>query len=191
MFGDKNSESDDIEHVDDASLHGLDDLASIIYEELRALAHRWLPSNNGEISLQPTALVHEAYLKLANNRRGEHWNDKRHFFYSAAAAMRQILIDHARKKRQIKNGFGLERSFLDSVAIEVGTDQTDLLALDEALDEFEQAYPERAHVMKLRFFAGLSYEQIADCSSISESTAKRYWRFARAWLHRRLSVASD
>jgi RNA polymerase sigma factor (TIGR02999 family) len=162
-------------------------LLPLVYDELRQLAANWLASENPGQTLQPTALVHEAFLRLVNDGAEMKWESKGHFFAAAATAMRRILIDNARRKKQIKNGGHLQRAFLESIEIGVSIHQLDLLSLDEALSEFESEHPDKAEIVRLRFFAGLTHDSIAKLLGISVITVKRHWRFARVWLYQKLN----
>ena len=162
-------------------------LLPLVYDELRRLAARWMAGENPGHTLQPTALVHEAFLRLLNNNDELRWDSKGHFFVAAATAMRRILIENARRKKQIKNGGHLERAFLSSFEIGVSPDQLDLLDLEDALKEFEREFPDKAVVVRLRFFTGLNYEQIAKSQGLAIITVKRHWRFAKVWLHRKMT----
>ena len=155
-------------------------LLPLVYAELRRLAAHKMAGENPGQTLQPTALVHEAWLKLVGlqNRR---WQDRNHFFAAAAEAMRRILTDNARRKLRQRHGGGRQRVELDDNAIATGADDQ-VLAVDEALEKFARLDPDRAEVVKLRYFVGLTFEEAAEVLGISEPTAKRYWAFARAWL---------
>jgi len=155
-------------------------LLPLVYAELRRLAAFKMAQENPGQTLQPTALVHEAWLKLVGqeNRR---WQDRNHFFAAAAEAMRRILTDNARRKLRQRHGGGRQHVELDDNAIATGADDQ-VLAVDEALEKFARLDPVRAEVVKLRYFVGLTFEEAADVLGISEPTAKRYWAFARAWL---------
>ena len=165
-----------------------DELLPLVYDELRLLAGQWLGSENAGHTLQPTALVHEAYLRLVGNKESQHWDNRRHFFAAAAKAMRRILIDHARRKKSLKRGGGLQRAFLESAAINVLDEMEDRLDLETALSEFDTEFPAQSQVLQLRLFSGMSHTEVAQTLGISDSTAKRHWRFARVWLHRRLAI---
>ncbi len=166
-------------------------LLPLVYEELRRLAARRLAQEKPGQTLQATALVHEAYLRLLDAERGRDWNSRGHFFAAAAEAMRRILVDNARRKRRPKHGGDQERIPLDAVALPVEDRFHDLLALDEALTRFAGQEPLKAEVVKLRYFAGLSVEEAAACLGISPITAKRYWAVARAWLYDALSDGEE
>ena len=160
-------------------------LLPLVYDELRRLAARKLVEEKPGQTLQATALVHEAYLRLIDGGRGRDWNGRGHFFAAAAEAMRRILVDNARRKRRPKHGGDRRRLPLDSIALPVEDRFHDLLALDEALTALAEREPLKAELVKLRYFAGLSVEEAAACLGISEVTAKRHWAVARARLYRR------
>jgi RNA polymerase sigma factor (TIGR02999 family) len=155
-------------------------LLPLVYDELRKLAARKLAREKPGQTLQATALVHEAYLRLVGDKQGHPFKDRGHFFAAAAAAMRRILIDNARRKRTGKRGGGLQRQPLETVA--APEPDEDLLALDEALEKLAARDPVKARLVELRYFAGLTGEQAAEVLGISPSTADRYWAYARAWL---------
>jgi RNA polymerase sigma factor (TIGR02999 family) len=161
-------------------------LLPLVYDELRRLAAARLAGEGAGHTLQPTALVHEAYLKLIGPDAQRPWNGRVHFFSAAAEAMRRILIDHARKKHRLRRGGGMKRVVLEDmddlalVADGGGTDE--LLALDEALNQLAAADPRKADLVRLRYFAGLTQEEAAELLGISRATADRHWAFARAWL---------
>ena len=161
-------------------------LLPLVYDELRRLAAQRLAGEGPGHTLQPTALVHEAYLKLVGADPQQPWNGRVHFFAAAAEAMRRILIDHARRKRRARRGGGKKRVELgDMDDIEMVAERgqaDDLLALDEALTQLAAADPRRAELVRLRYFAGLTLEQAAKLLGISRATADRHWAFARVWL---------
>ncbi len=166
-------------------------LLPLVYDELRRLAAQRLAQEKPGQTLQATALVHEAYLRLLDPERGQDWNSRGHFFGAAAEAMRRILVDNARRKRRPKHGGDRKRMPLDAVALPVEDRFHDLLALDEALTRFAGKEPLKAEVVKLRYFAGLSVEEAAACLGISPITAKRHWAVARAWLYDALSDGEE
>jgi RNA polymerase sigma factor (TIGR02999 family) len=168
-----------------------DQLLPLVYEELRKLAAQRLAQEKPGQTLQATALVHEAYLRLLNPGHGQDWNSRGHFFAAAAEAMRRILVDNARRKRRPKHGGDQKRVPLDAVALPVEDRFHDLLALDEALTKFAGQEPLKAELVKLRYFAGLSIDEAAACLGISSITAKRYWAVARAWLYDALSDGEE
>ena len=164
---------------------GADELTPLVYHELRRLAAAYLRRERPGQTLQATALVHEAYLRLAG--AGTPWQDKRHFVGIAARSMRQILVERARARGAQKRWAGLDRvSLTDALAL-AGQQDAMLPALDEALDRLEQVDAEQARIVELRFFAGLSIEETADALGMSPATLKRRWSLARAWLHRELT----
>jgi RNA polymerase sigma factor (TIGR02999 family) len=161
-------------------------LLPLVYEELRRLAAQKLSQEKPGQTLQATALVHEAWLRLAgpSRRVGEpKWEGARHFFSAAAEAMRRILIENARHKARVRHGGGCDRVHLDEVEIASPLPDGELLALHEALDRLAALDPRAAELVKLRFFAGLTQQQAADLLGLSRSTADRAWVFARAWLY--------
>jgi RNA polymerase sigma factor (TIGR02999 family) len=164
-------------------------LLPLVYDELRRLAAARLAGEKPGHTLQATALVHEAYLRLIDAGSEPTWENRRHFFAAAAEAMRRILIDHSRRKRRGKRGGGWRRLELESLELPAAARGEDLLALDEALDGLAQEAPLKAELVKLRFFAGLSVEEAAGCLGISRATADRYWAYARAWLYDRVRAA--
>ena len=165
------------------------DLLPLVYDELRRLAaHRLAQEKPGQ-TLEATALVHEAYLRLVDADRPPRWDSRGHFFAAAAEAMRRILVESARRKRSLKRGGDRGRQGLDEADLVVPEVREDLLALDEALDRLAGVDPVKADLVKLRYFAGLTVEEAAAALGISTSTADRYWAYARAWLHQ--EVAGD
>lgn len=168
--------------IDKGDTRAVDKLLPAVYQELRQLAARKLAREKPGQTLQPTALVHEAYLRLVG-AEGQSWKGKTHFFAAAAEAMRRILIENARRKGRLKRGAGRQRIDLDEVQMDLEDPSADILALDEALAKFEATDKAKADLVKLRYFAGLTVEQVAEVLGISERTAKRYWAYARAWLY--------
>jgi len=162
-----------------------EEVAPLVYDELRRIASAYMRRERPGQTIQATALVHEAYLRLAG--AGTPWHDKRHFVGIAARSMRQILVERARARGAQKRWGGLGRvSLSDSIAI--ANDQSDILpALDDALTRLEKIDPEQAKIVELRYFAGLSIEESAEALGMSPATLKRRWALARAWLHRDLS----
>ena len=158
-------------------------LLPLVYEELRKLAAQRLAQENPGQTLQPTALVHEAYLRVVGSNDAPHWNSRGHFFAAAAEAMRRILVDQARRKQTEKHGGKLNRLNLDDVDVAADSKSAELLALDEALTNFAAQEPIQAQLVALRFFAGLSVQESADALGISRATADRYWAYARTWLY--------
>jgi RNA polymerase sigma factor (TIGR02999 family) len=173
------------------------DLLPLVYQELRRLAAQRLANEQPGQTLQATALVHEAYLRLVGpagdtGASALRWDGRAHFFAAAAEAMRRILIDNARRKKRVKHGGDRERQDLDAVdpadlaEISTGVPSDDLLALDEALERFARMDPAKAELVKLRYFAGLTLEEAGRMLGISPATADRHWAFARAWLYKEI-----
>jgi RNA polymerase sigma factor (TIGR02999 family) len=142
-------------------------------------------------TLQATALVHDAYIRLVDVEKAQHWNSRGHFFAAAAEAMRRILVNRARDKGRLKRGGNRQRVDLDDVELTLVAPRDDILALDEALTRLAQRHPEKAELVKLRYFAGLTGDDAACALGISPATADRYWTFARAWLYRELAADGD
>jgi RNA polymerase sigma factor (TIGR02999 family) len=161
------------------------ELLPILYHELRQLAARKLASERPGQTLQPTALVHEAWLRLVGHDDPS-WDGRGHFFAAASEAMRRILIENARRKQRVKHGGGLERVDLEAVDVACAMPPEELLALDEALIELERVDPTGAKIVQLRFFGGLTPPQIAQTLGLSLATVGRSWAFSRAWLFRKL-----
>ena len=163
-----------------------EDLLPLVYDELRKLAAARLSFEADGHTLQPTALVHEAWLRLVGAEQHD-WRNRAHFFAAAAEAMRRILVDNARRKLALKRGARPERIDLDRVDVAAETDEESLLVMNEAIEKLAEHDPQSAELVKLRFFAGLAYDDAAKALGISERSAKRYWTFARAWLYRELA----
>ncbi len=163
-----------------------EDLLPLVYQELRKLAALKMADQPAGHTLQPTALVHEAYLRLLGAQQ-HRWQNSGHFYAAAAQAMRQILIDAARKKNRLKRGGDWRRLNLEEVHLAAETDPGGLLAVDEALADFEREDPAKAELVRLRFFVGLSLPEAAKALGLSLATAKRSWAFSRAWLYRHLT----
>jgi len=162
-----------------------DELLPLVYDELRRLAAAKMANEQPGQTLQPTALVHEAWLRLVGNEN-PNFDGRGHFFAVAAEAMRRILIERARHKLSLKRGAGVERISLDKVNVAAAADDETLLAVDEAMSRLAQEDPDSAGFIKLRFFVGLTNAQAAQALGIPERTARRHWSFARVWLHREL-----
>ena len=169
--------------------HAAGELLPLVYEELRKLAARRIANESPGQTLQPTALVHEAYLRLVDVEEARRWDGRGHFFAAAAEAMRRILVERARRRAAAKHGRGLQRIDLDHLLPATGDDDRadQLLALDEALAEFERHDPRSAELVKLRYFAGLSHQEAAEALGIGRRAADRLWALAKAWLYQRLS----
>jgi RNA polymerase sigma factor (TIGR02999 family) len=161
-------------------------LLPLVYQELRKLAAAKLSGENPGQTLQPTVLVHEAYVRLVDVDERQQWNSRGHFFGAAAEVMRRILIKNARRKQSEKHGGAMHRVDLDKVNLDVGDREDDLLALDEALSRLEERWPEKAKLVKLRYFAGLTIPEASQAIGVSRATGERFWIFSRAWLHSQL-----
>jgi RNA polymerase sigma factor (TIGR02999 family) len=162
-----------------------EELLPLVYEELRKLAASKLAQQPPDQTLQPTALVHEAYLRLLGD--GSHsWQNRRHFFAAAAEAMRHLLVDRARRKAAVRHGGGWRRVDLDNVVVATQTTDDNILLINEALEKLTAHDPAAAELIKLRFFAGLTFPQAAEVVGLSERTAKRLWAYARAWLFKEI-----
>jgi RNA polymerase sigma factor (TIGR02999 family) len=164
-----------------------EELLSLVYDELRRLAAAKMASEAPGHTLQATALVHEAWLRLTNDDKRK-WNDRTHFFAAAAEAMRRILVDNARRKRTERHGGRHQCVELPEIASAVMESDDKVLAVNEALETFAVLDPQKAELVKLRYFVGMTIEQAAEALGISERTAKRYWAFARAWLHEEIKA---
>ena len=167
--------------------HAADELLPLVYDELRRLAAQKLAHEKPGQTLQATALVHEAYLRLVDVEQAQHWGGRGHFFAAAAEAMRRIVVETARRKKRAKHGGGRERVEVELADLPTRLPPDDLLALDEALGRLEQLDPVKARLVTLRYFAGMTIEQAAAALHISRVTAHRYWTFARAWLHQQVT----
>ena len=170
----------------------LDQLTPLVYDEIRRIAHRYVQHEREGQTLQTTALVHEAYLRLAGSQRVD-WQNRAHFFAVTAQVMRHILIDHARRRQYVKHGGEMQRVSFDAVTREAmmmsQPRASELLALDEALTELARLDPRKSRVVELRYFGGLSLEETADVLEVSAMTVRRDWRAAKAWLYK--AVTSD
>lgn len=169
--------------------HSAQQLLPLVYEELKKLAAAKMAQEKPGQTLQATALVHEAYLRLVDVQHAQHWNSRGHFYSAAAEAMRRILVEQARRKGRGIHGGRHQRLDLDDMQVASADEMSsrlDLIALDQALTEFAQSEPLKAQLVQLRFFGGVGNDEAAKILAISPSTAKRYWRYARAWLHARL-----
>ncbi len=166
-----------------------EDLLPLVYQELRRLAAAKIAREQPGQTLQATALVHEAYLRLVGDGTSQRgWDGRTHFLAAAAEAMRRILVEAARRKARIRHGGALKRASLDEVRIEAGVREDKLLALDEALTELAAEEPLKAEVVKLRYFVGFRNDEVAEALGLSVSTVERYWAFAKAWLFERMQA---
>ncbi len=166
-------------------------LLPLVYEELRKLAAQKMTQEKPGQTLQATALVHEAYLRLVDTPKAQSWNSRGHFFGAAAEAMRRILIERARSKGRIRHGGELRRVDLLDAEAAATTDDEQLLLLDDALTRLAAARPQAAELVKLRFFGGLTLEEVAPILDLSPRTARRLWAFARAWLRRDMERSNE
>src|SRR4051794_9630219 len=162
-------------------------LLPLVYEQLRALAGRKMQHERPDQTLQATALVHEAYLRLVDTTKIQIWENRWHFFAAAAESMRRILVENARRRGRLKRGGDLNRVDLDNLEVSVTEPPDELIALDEALTKLAEKHPERAQLVSLRYFGGLTHEEAAQALGVSVSTADRHWSFARAWLYRHIA----
>ncbi len=162
-------------------------LLPLVYDELKRLAAMKMANERVGHSLQPTALVHAAYLRLIGSETPQHWNGRGHFFAAAAESMRRILVENARKKKRLRHGGGRKRLDLDLVNVADPENYDFLDALDKALDSLSAINSEAAQVVKLRFFAGLTIQKTAESMQLSIRTVNRHWAFAKAWIYQELS----
>jgi RNA polymerase sigma factor (TIGR02999 family) len=181
-----------LKRVSEGEVRAAEELLPLVYEELRRLAAARMKNEATEHTLQPTALVHEVYLRLLRSEP-QTWENRRHFFSAAAEAMRRILIEHARSRDRLKRGGDAQREPLVEIAMSPSVDLSEVLAVHEVLEEFERLMPDKAELVKLRYFAGLDEATAAETLGISRPTASRWWTFSRAWLFQKLSErnASD
>jgi len=161
-------------------------LLPLVYDELRKLAAQKMAQENPGHTLQATALVHEAYIRLVDTEKAQHWDSRAHFFAAAAEAMRRILVDNARRKRRPKHGGDRRRVDLDKVPAQTDGPTDDVLALDEALQKLAQEDPKLAKLVNLKYFGGLTLDDVAQALGVSSRQADRLWAYARAWLHREI-----
>ena len=179
-----------LKRVSEGEVRAAEELLPLVYDELRRLAAARMKNEIAEHTLQPTALVHEAYLRLLRSEP-QSWDNRRHFFSAAAEAMRRILIEHARSRDRIKRGGELHRELLADIAISPSVDLSEIIAVHEVLEEFEREMPDKAELVKLRYFAGLDEATAAETLGISRPTASRWWTFSRAWLFQKMSERSQ
>lgn len=172
--------------IEQGDVRAVDELLPAVYQELRLLAAQKLSKELPGQTLQATALVHEAYIRLVG-AEAQNWSGRTHFFAAAAEAMRRILIDNARRKQRLKRGGGQQKIGLNDAELAIEVPSDDLIALDEALAKLAEIDKVKADLVKLRYFAGLTLEQAAGVLKLPERTAKRYWAHARAWLYRQVT----
>jgi len=170
--------------IDAGDPRASDRLLPLVYQELRKLAAARMAQERPGQTLQATALVHEAWMRLVGVDEQKAWNSRGHFFGAAAEAMRRILVESARRKARLRHGGQMERVAVDEVEIAAAVPEDRLVQVSEALDEMEREAPEAAQVVKLRYFAGLTQEQVAEMMGISLRSAERHWTWAKAWLFR-------
>ena len=176
--------------IEQGDVRAADQLLPLVYEELRRLAAAKMSQEPPGQILQATALVHEAYIRLVGSE-DQNWSGRTHFFAAAAEAMRRILIENARRKQSLKRGGKFQRVDLDNLNVVVEDPSTSLIAIDEAIAKLAQKDRGLAELVKLRFFAGLTLEQVAKIQGVSSRTARSYWAYARAWLHREITKADE
>ena len=169
--------------IEQGDPHASEHLLPLVYDELRRLAAQKLAQEKPGQTLQATALVHEAYLRLVDVEKAQQWNSRGHFFAAAAEAMRRILVENARRKRRPKHGGDRQRVELDEACCLAGDGAEQVLLVSDALDKLAQESPDQAAFVKLRFFAGLSAQEAADAMGISRATADRYWSYAKVFIY--------
>ena len=177
-----------LDRVQQGDPKAADELLPLVYEELRHLAAHKMANEVPGQTLQPTALVHEVWLRLGGDQQ-PHWQNRAHFFAAAGEAMRRILIEKARRRQRARHGGGQERVDLDAIEIAAPEDDERLLAVHDALDRLAQEDPMKAQVVKLRFFVGLSDREVAEALGVTERTVERHWSFAKVWLLRAIRAA--
>jgi RNA polymerase sigma factor (TIGR02999 family) len=177
-----------LSQIEQGNPSAAEQLLPLVYDELRKLAAAKMAQEKPGQTLQATALVHEAYLRLVDADQSEQWNSRGHFFAAAAEAMRRILVDNARQKKSLRRGGDRERCDLREIDLHDATGTVDLLAVNDAVDDLEQEHPQAGHVVKLRFFCGMTIAEVADALGISHATVERHWAYARARLHAELDT---
>lgn len=175
-----------LSQIEGGDVAATEQLLPLVYDELRKLAASRLAQEASGKTLQPTALVHEVFLRLVDVETQPKWETRGHFFAAAAEAMRRILVESARRKKRLKRGGDRQREVLNEAALAAPAEDERLLELDAALEKFQQANPRAAELVKLRYFAGLTNEQAAEALGISSATADRDWTYAKAWLLREM-----
>ena len=176
-----------LERAEQGDSQAAAELLPLVYDELRKLAAHKMANEAAGHTLQPTALVHEAWLRLAGSG-AEHWNSRGHFFGAAAEAMRRILIERARKKARVRHGGTLERVDLEHVTVASQDSDEIVLVIDEALEKLAAEAPQKAEIVKLRYFVGMEHAEIAEALGIAEPTVRRHWAYARSWLYAELKA---
>lgn len=178
-----------LERMQAGDREAVDLLAPAVYEDLRKLAQQHLNRERADHTLQATALVHETYMRLIGQREVV-WKNRAHFLAVAAQGIRRLLVDHARAKASMKRGGGRRRISIDAGLVYDETEPTDLLALHDCLEKLADAHPEKARVVEMRFFGGLTTREIAEVMAVTERTVERHWSFARAWLFREMTAGA-
>jgi RNA polymerase sigma factor (TIGR02999 family) len=173
--------------IDQGDPRAAGQLLPLVYDELRRLAAQKMAQEKPGQTLDATALVHEAYIRLVEGEEGQRWDSRGHFFAAAAEAMRRILVEAARRRQSLRGGGGRRRQDLIDAELSVAPPNDDMLALDEALSKYARVEPQGADLVKLRVFAGMTIEEAARHLGISQTTAKRNWAYARAWLRREIN----
>src|SRR6185295_17967814 len=176
-----------LERVEQGEPKAAAELLPVVYEELRKLAAAKMAQELPGQTLQATALVHEAWLRLGG-AGDQHWNSRGHFFGAAAEAMRRILVECARKKARVRHGGGLEKVDWEHVTIATGDSDDTVLAINEALEKLTAEAPQKAEIVKLRYFTGMEHQEIAEALGVSEPTVRRHWAYARSWLYAELKA---
>ncbi len=177
--------------IEQGDAHAAQQLLPLVYDELRKLAaHKCAQEKPGQ-TLQATALVHEAYVRLVDVDKAQHWDSRGHFFAAAAEAMRRVLVENARRKRAVKHGGQVRRLHIDVDRLENPKHADEILAVDEALAKLARANPPVARLVNLRYFAGMTLEEAATVLGVSVRTAHRYWDYARAWLHHEIGTSDS
>lgn len=179
-----------LQSIESGDAKAANELLPLVYEELRKLAAAKMANESSNQTLQPTALVHEAWLRLTGNENVK-WNGRAHFFGAAAEAMRRILIDNARRKRALRHGGNQQRFNVDEIEIAAPEKDDELLAINDALEKFAAVDKQKTELVKLRYFVGLTIDESAEILGISAPTAKRWWTYSRAWLFRQIQNASN
>jgi RNA polymerase sigma factor (TIGR02999 family) len=177
--------------IEQGDPHAAGQLLPLVYDELRKLAAQRLAQQKPGQTLQATALVHEAYLRLVDQENAQHWDNRGHFFAAAAAAMRRILVEDARRKRAVKHGGRMQRLDVDVDRLESSRHADEILAVDEALAKLACENPQVARLVNLRYFAGMTLEEAATVLQVSVRTAYRFWNYARAWLHHEIGTSTS
>lgn len=177
-----------LERVQHGDLKAAEELLPLVYEELRKLAAHKMSHEAAGHTLQPTALVHEAWLRLGGSE-GAQFENRAHFFGAAAEAMRRILVERARRRQRIRHGGGMEKTDLEPIELAVEVEDEKVLAVNEALEELQAEDPVQAQIVKMKFFMGMQYEEIAASLGVSEKSVQRHWAYAKAWLFQRIRSA--